>query len=101
MRCLRLELIQNAIRRRPKHAMYFVHLVKLIFAGEERALGDHFEEDASIAPKVHLQIVIAVGHETLRGAIPASRDVFSIRLLGVGAYDSCKAYTRTSQSRPI
>lgn len=43
------------------------------------------EEDAAGAPHVHLEAVVAVSEEALGGPVPAGRDVFRVRGLGVDA----------------
>ena len=60
-------------------------LIKFALAIEERVLGNHLEEDAAIAPDVHLGVIVAVGHEALGSPVPAGRDVFGVGLLGVDA----------------
>ena len=56
-------------------------LVEFPFAVEERVLGNHLEEDAAVAPDVHLGVVVAVGHEALGGPVPAGGDILRVGLL--------------------
>lgn len=60
-------------------------LIELSFSVEEGVLGYHLEEDAPIAPDVHLGVIVAVGHEALGSPVPPGRYVLSVRLLGVDA----------------
>ena len=56
-------------------------LVEFALSVEERVLGNHLEEDAAVAPDVHLGVVVAVGHEALGGPVPAGGDILRVGLL--------------------
>lgn len=43
------------------------------------------KEDTASAPHVHLKAVVAIGEEALGGSVPAGRNVFRVRRLGVNA----------------
>ena len=71
-----LKGVQGLLWRRPQYVVYFMDLVQLVIAGEEREQGENFEEDTTDSPYIHLVAVVSVGHEALRRSIPSCGDVF-------------------------
>lgn len=63
--------------------MDLVHLVKLVRAGKEWRECQHFVENATDAPVIHLMIIVAVGQKALWRPVPARTDVLCERWLGV------------------
>lgn len=65
--------------RRPQHSAYFVDLVSLILAREERS--EHVElcHDSSKGKDVDGRVVSGRSHEDLRTSVPSSRHVVSER----------------------
>lgn len=78
MRGLAFEAVKYLLSWSSKNIIDSVYLIELVFAWEEWFFGDEFEEYASEAPDVHFLIVVAVGHETLGGSVPAGGDVVSV-----------------------
>lgn len=101
------ELLQQTLIWRPQHVVDLGHLVQLVGSREERiqaaaqrgeglirlgtvqGQGDaavispqDLEQDAAGAPDVHLQAVVSVGEEALRGSVPTGGDVLGVRRLG-------------------
>ena len=83
VRRLALEAVQHLLPRGPEDVVDSVDLVQLVLAREERLFGDEFEEHAAEAPDVHFLIIVAVGHEALRGPVPAGGDVVGVGEGGV------------------
>ena len=65
--------------------MYADYLIILVVPRKQGNEGEHFEYDTAYAPHVHLIAIVAIGHQTFRGAVPSRRDVFSAWLLRVDA----------------
>jgi hypothetical protein len=57
---------------------------------KEREERHDLEEHASHAPHVHLVVVVPVGEQALRGAVPSSTDVLGVGLLRVDAAAAAK-----------
>ena len=75
VRCHFLKLGKQFFRRRTQHIVDLVDLVHLIIAGKERKQGQNLKKDATNAPVVHLVIVVAVGHQAFRWAVPPRANV--------------------------
>jgi hypothetical protein len=56
-----LKLLHEVVRRRPKHGVDLMDLIKLVIPGEEREKRDHFEKDATYTPKIHFVAVVSIG----------------------------------------
>ena len=69
--------------RRSQNFVYPVHLIQLIFSGEQREECDYFEHDAADAPEIHLIVVVPVGHQTFGSAVPPGRNVLRVGLVVV------------------
>ena len=78
MSCLASEAVDDLLLGSTKDIVDAVNLVELVFAWEKRLLGGELEQDASEPPNIHLFVVVSIGEETLRGSVPASRDVVSV-----------------------
>lgn len=85
MRALLPVLFNQIPRGRPNHIMYADDLIILVVPRKQGDKGEHFENDTAYAPHVHLIAIVAIGHQTFRGAVPSRRDVFGAWLLRVDA----------------
>ena len=65
--------------------MNFVYLVKLVVAWEKWEQREYFEVNAAHSPVVHFVIIVAVGEQTLRRAVPTRADILCEGRLGVDA----------------
>lgn len=72
MRSSALEQINERLFGCAQNLIDLMYLVKLALPIEQWILGDHLEQHAPIAPDIHLRVIVAIGHQTLRGSIPAS-----------------------------
>lgn len=70
-----LKGIEDFLRRRAQYIVYFVDLVQLVVAGEQRKQGQYLEEDAADSPDVHLVPVMPVSHQALRRSVPSGRNI--------------------------
>lgn len=63
--------------------MNFVNLIKLVCSRKQRKQRQNLKENASYTPYVHFIPVMPIGKQTLRRAVPSSRNVFSQRWFGI------------------
>lgn len=76
--CLALEAIQYLLLGGSKDVIDPMNLIQFVLARKEWLFGDQLEQNASEPPNIHLLVIVAVGHQTLRGAIPSSRDIVGV-----------------------
>lgn len=75
---LTFESIEHILSRSTQNIVYPVDLVQFVLAWKQGLLGDQFEQDAAETPNVHLLIIIAICHETLRCSVPSRGDVVRV-----------------------
>jgi len=82
MRGPTFEQIYQGLFGSAQNLVDFVDLVELALAIEQRIFGDHLEQHTPVAPDVHFEIVVAIGHQALGCSVPSGGDVFRIGLFG-------------------
>lgn len=75
---LAFEAVQDFLTGGSKDIVDPMDLVQLVFARKQGLFGDELEEDTSEPPNIHLFVIVAIRHETLRCSVPSSRNVISI-----------------------
>ena len=83
---LALEPVQQVSIRRAQYLIDAMNLIQLARAVKERILGHHLKQHTAIAPDIHLRVIVAISHQTLRRSVPPGRNVLSIRMFRVNPF---------------